>query len=53
MYCPSKKKQGTILITAIPAENIVIYLQKSTKASGNLGFKNEYLGIQSDTSTVR
>lgn len=52
MYCPSKKKQGTMLITANPAENIVMYLQRSARASGSLGFRNEYFGIQSDTSTV-
>lgn len=53
IYCPSRKKQGTILITANPAENIVMYLQRRVKTSGNLGFKNEYLGTQSDTSIVR
>jgi len=37
---------------ANPAENTVIYLQSSANDSGNLGYRKEYFGTQSDTSTV-
>lgn len=36
IYCPSKKKQGIIFITARPADNTVIYLHSNSIDSGKL-----------------